>query len=131
MLKLKRPFLGTVDFGAGQIGRQQIWGKLDAVKIGLNPAAQDIDGPGLGKAWGTLDQEVAVCQEGHQHALNETFLTNHLSADVVLKVLNGLLGLGQAGGRLLLFLSHEKVRLQNGNGDQKAGHQVACRHDEE
>ena len=78
------------------------------MKIGLNPAAQDIDRPGLSKAWGPLDQQVAIGQQGHQHALDQALLPNDLCAHVVLKVLKGLLGLGQAEGRLLLFLNHEK-----------------------
>ncbi len=61
-LELEIALLRAVNFGAGQIGRQQVGSKLDAMEIGFDAFAEDVDGAGLGESRRAFDQNMAVGQ---------------------------------------------------------------------
>ncbi|MNM46989.1 hypothetical protein D3C81_579470 [compost metagenome] len=68
----------AVDFGAGDVGREQVGGELDTMELGFDAFGQFLDGLGLGQARGAFDQHVAVGQEHDEQALDEFFLTKDL-----------------------------------------------------
>ncbi len=58
-LKHEAGILGMKHLAAGEIGRQQVGGELDAGEAPLHRAGQRLDGPGLGKTGGALDQHMS------------------------------------------------------------------------
>ena len=79
-LELKAGVLGTIDFGTGEIGRQQIRGKLNAVKTPLNTVTEHLDGARLGQTRSTLYEQVSVRKNGHQQALDQSLLADNPGA---------------------------------------------------
>jgi hypothetical protein len=77
-LKMERTVLRTIDLGAGQIGRQQVRGKLNAVKIALDGPAQHVDRPSLGKAGRTFHENVPIREQRDQHPLDQSILSDYL-----------------------------------------------------
>jgi hypothetical protein len=57
---------------ADQVGRHQVGRELDALELARERARQGLDGERLGQAGHALDQQMALRQHGHQHALEET-----------------------------------------------------------
>ncbi|MNE67720.1 hypothetical protein D3C80_1633420 [compost metagenome] len=51
--------LGVKHLAAGEIGREQVRGELDTGEAPFDGAGQRLDGPGLGKAGGPLDQHMS------------------------------------------------------------------------
>ncbi|MNT56664.1 hypothetical protein D3C72_1939820 [compost metagenome] len=75
----------TVDLGAGDIGRKQVRGELDAMELRLHTVRQVLDRLGLGQAGRTFHQQVAVCEQGDQQAVDELFLAEDLGGKEVSK----------------------------------------------
>ncbi len=50
MLEIKGAGFWTVDVGAGDVGRQQVGGKLHTVKVGFDAFGEGFDGLGFGQA---------------------------------------------------------------------------------
>jgi hypothetical protein len=50
----KAAILGTVDLGAGEVRRQQVRGKLDAVEVPFQAGGQGLDGLGSEMAKGLV-----------------------------------------------------------------------------
>ena len=101
-LKVKRPVLGPEHIGAGEVGWQQVRGKLDAVEVALYALAEYTDGPGLGKTRRALHQQVAVGQQRDQQAIHQLFLAQDTLGYLVLQVAERLLG-GRGLGLCLDF----------------------------
>ncbi len=100
-LKFETAELRPVNFGAGQIGRQQVRGKLHPVKIGLNALAENVDGAGFGQTRRTFHQQVAVGQQRDQHPFHQDFLADDLAVDVVFELLQrGLAGIWAGSGHV-------------------------------
>jgi hypothetical protein len=80
-LEFESAFLGAVDLGAGQVGRQQVRGELDAVEIAFDAVGQHLDGGGLGQARRAFHQQVAVTEQGHGQAAHQALLANDQLVD--------------------------------------------------
>jgi len=80
-LELKQTVLGAKDLRAGKIGGQQIRGELNAVEIALDARCQDLDGTGLCQSRRSLHQQVAIRQQGDQHALHQGLLSQYSLLD--------------------------------------------------
>jgi len=68
----------AIDLGAGDVGRQQVWGELDAMELGFDTLGEFFDRFGLGQTRSALDQHVAVGEQGDEQALDEFFLAENL-----------------------------------------------------
>jgi hypothetical protein len=76
----------VVDDGADEIGRQEVGRELDEGKLGVDGVAEGADGERLGEAGHALDQQMALREHRHHHALQEMVLADdnllHLVEDV-------------------------------------------------
>jgi hypothetical protein len=68
----------AIDLGAGNVGRQQIRGELDAMELGFDALGEFFDRFGLGQTRRALDQHVAVGEQGDEQTLDEFFLAENL-----------------------------------------------------
>ena len=68
----------TVDFGAGDVGRQQVGGELNTMELGFDALGEFFDRFGLGQTGSALDQHMAVGEQGDEQALDEFFLAENL-----------------------------------------------------
>jgi hypothetical protein len=78
LLEDKAAGFGAIDFSAGDVGRQQVGGELNAMELRFDTFRQLFDGFGLGEAGRAFDQHMAVSQQRDQQAVNEFFLTENL-----------------------------------------------------
>ena len=77
--------LGPVNFRAGHIPRQQVWGELNALEVPLQRLAQRFDGPGLGQPRRAFHQQVAVAEQGDQQAFDQVGLSDDLPVQPLLQ----------------------------------------------
>jgi hypothetical protein len=71
--------LRVEDLGAGDIGREQIWGELETLETPPNHTSQGSHGEGLGQARDALEEHMSAAQHRHQQRLHEPVLPdNHL-----------------------------------------------------
>ncbi len=75
-LEFEGALLRTIDFGAGQIGRQQIRRELDAMEIAFDARGEFLDRRRLGEAGRTFDEQMAVGEQRDQQAIDEQFLAD-------------------------------------------------------
>ncbi len=68
------PVLGSIDFRAGQVGRQQIGRELKPVKVALDAVAQHLDRARLRQTRRALDEQVPVAQQRDQHSIEQRLL---------------------------------------------------------
>ena len=80
LLEVEAGFLGAVDLRAGDIARQQVRGELDAVKAAFESVGQGFYGAGFGQPGRTLDQQVAIRQQGDNQSLYQVRLADDLFA---------------------------------------------------
>ena len=83
-LELETAVLRAINFGAGQIGRQQIGGELHPVKVALDALAEYLDCARLGQPGRALHQQVAVGEYRDQQSLDQPLLADDLGADGLL-----------------------------------------------
>ena len=79
-LKLETGVLGTVDLGAGEIGRQKIRRKLNTMKAAFDTLTEHLDRACLGKSGSALNQQMSIREYGNQQTLDQTLLTNYARA---------------------------------------------------
>ena len=70
--------VGLPYLGAGQVGRQQIRGELNALEIPFYQAGKLIDGAGFCQAGRALNQQVAIAQQCNKQSIKQVFLANDL-----------------------------------------------------
>ncbi len=63
--------LRTIDFGAGEVGGQQIGRELDAVEVAFDARGEFLDRRGLGQSRRAFDQQMAVGEQRDQQAVDE------------------------------------------------------------
>ncbi len=66
----------VVDARAHQVGGHQVGRELDALEAAAHGARQGLDGERLGQPGHAFDQQVALGQQRHQHAFQETVLAD-------------------------------------------------------
>ena len=67
LLKMERAVFGTVDVGAGDVARQQIGCKLNAMEVAVDRAGEFFDRARLREAGCTFNEQVSAAQQrGHQ-----------------------------------------------------------------
>ena len=79
-LKYETAVLGTVNLGAGEVGRQQVRGELDAVKIALDTITERLDRACLGEPGRAFDEQVTIGQNCDQETLYEPLLADDAGA---------------------------------------------------
>ena len=80
-LEVERTVLGAVDFGAGQVGGQQVGRELHPVEIGLDTVPQHLDGAGLGQARRAFYQQVTIRQQRQQQPVHQLLLAYDVAGD--------------------------------------------------
>ena len=75
-LEFETAGLWTVDFGAGEIGGQQIRRELDAVEIAFDARGEFLDCRGLGQARSAFDEQMAIGEQRDQQAVDECRLAD-------------------------------------------------------
>ncbi len=80
-LELALAAFAEIDFGSGDVGRQQVGGELNARQAGFEVLGQALDRPGFGKPWQTLDKKVTVPEQTKQETLDHRLLTDDRLAD--------------------------------------------------
>ena len=75
--KLEFTFFMAVNIGTYQIGRQQVRGELNTVKISFNGFGQSFYRRRLRQAGHTLYQEMTLAQEADEHAVDEFALPDN------------------------------------------------------
>ncbi len=94
-LELETTFLRSPDLGTGEVGRKQVGRELHAGEIRLQARGQRADGAGLGQAGRTLDEEMAVGQQGDQQAIDQGRLADDLGRQGLAQVAEGIVQAGQ------------------------------------
>src|SRR5262249_1218748 len=79
-----------VDFGAGDVGRQQIRRELHARQVGGQMLRERLDRAGLGQSRQAFDQEIPVRQQADQYALDQTVLAEDRLSDTGLELDQGI-----------------------------------------
>ena len=75
--------LGTVDLGAGQVGRQQVRRELHPVKVALDSRREFLHRGRLGEPRRALHEQVAVGQQGDEEPIDEGVLADDSRAERV------------------------------------------------
>ncbi len=81
--ELERALFVTVDVGADQVRGQKIGRELNAVEVAVDGVGQGLDGGGLGQPRHALDQQMAIAEQAHQHAVDEALLADDARGDVI------------------------------------------------
>ena len=74
---------GVEDAGAHQVGGQQIRGELDALEAATHGFCQRVHGEGFGQPRHALNQQMALREDGHQNAFEESVLPHHHAFDFI------------------------------------------------
>ena len=85
-LKHEARVLGPVDFGAGQIGWEQIGCELHAMEVALDAGRKLLYRGGLGQTRCTLHEEMAVRQQGDKEAVDQRVLADDSCTQGVAKL---------------------------------------------
>ncbi len=80
--------LAVVEAVAGDVGRQQVGRKLDAVENAGQAAGDRLADQGLAHAGNVLQQDVLARQEGHNHQPHGVGLAKHYAGNVLLQSRN-------------------------------------------
>jgi hypothetical protein len=75
--KLEFTFFMAVNIGTYQIGRQQVRGELNTVKISFDGFGEGFYRCRLRQTGHTLDQEMTLTQEADEHAVDEITLSDN------------------------------------------------------
>jgi hypothetical protein len=75
--ELEFTFFMAVNIGAYQIGRQQVRGELDTVKISLDGFSKGLYCRRLRQTGHTLYQKMTLAQEADEHAVDEIALSDN------------------------------------------------------
>lgn len=75
-LELELPRFRPVDFTAGDVGRQQVRGKLDSVKVTLEVVGKGLDGGGR-QPRRAFYQQVPVGKQRDQQTIHQLFLPDY------------------------------------------------------
>ncbi len=59
-LEAETIIVALVDFGTGQVSREQIRGKLQALKVAFNAVGQRFYGPGFGQSRSSFNKQVTI-----------------------------------------------------------------------
>src|SRR5207302_1010050 len=70
------PSAGVVHHGADEIGGEQVWRALHAMKRSVDRVGERFDGQGLGEARDALDEEVAATEQAKQQPSDKVLLAN-------------------------------------------------------
>jgi hypothetical protein len=73
----------VVDARAHQVGRHEVGRELDALEAAAHGARERLHRQRLGQPRHTFDQQVALRQHGHQHALEKAVLADDDALDFV------------------------------------------------
>ena len=71
-------FLGAINFRPGHIRWEQIWSKLDSVKIPFNRFSQHLYGTGFRQSWRSFNKEMPVSKQSQEQTLNQHMLTQNV-----------------------------------------------------
>ena len=74
LARVKIRGLRVEDHGAGQVGRQQVGGELDALEVQVGDPGQGLDGQRLGQARHAFEQDVPRGQQGDHHPFQQFLL---------------------------------------------------------
>ncbi len=97
-------FLRAPDLGAGEVGRQQVRGELDAGEVRLQARGQGTNGGGLGQAGRAFHQQVAIGEQGDQQAFDQGGLADNARRQRVAQADEGRMQgavVGAGAGRLV------------------------------
>ena len=79
--------LGREDHSADDIAGEEVGGELDALELDADGRAERSDEEGLGEAGHAFEEDVAVGQQGDQHAFDDSFLADDGLANFVAEFL--------------------------------------------
>ena len=108
-------FLGIVDHGADEVGREEVGGELDSGEAEFHGSGEGVDGEGLGEAGHSFEEDMAVAEHADDEAIDEFFLSDEDAADFVFDAVDPRTGGGDAVGELLGVVGggfHEKLWLR-------------------
>src|SRR5204862_4851343 len=100
-LGVERAFAGPVDARADEVRRDEVGRELDAGERPAEHAGGRLDRQRLGEARHSLDQQVALCEQAYEDALEHRVLARDDAPDLEERLLETLLGLVGRGHRLL------------------------------
>ena len=81
-LGVERPLLRAVDARADEVRRDEVGRELDAGERAAEDARGRLDGQGLGEPGHALDEQVALREQAHEHALEHRVLPGDDPADL-------------------------------------------------
>ena len=76
LAKHERAVLRPIDLRAREIGGQQIRRELQAMEVAFDAVAQHFDRARLREPRRAFDEQVAVAQEGDEHAIQQSLLAD-------------------------------------------------------
>jgi hypothetical protein len=71
-------FLGSVYFRPGHIRWEQIWSKLDSMKIPFNRFSQHLHGTGFCQSRRSFNKEMPVSEQSQEQTLNQHMLAQNV-----------------------------------------------------
>ena len=77
------------DFGAGDVGRHQVGGELDAAEVQRQALGQGADHQRLGQPGHAFEDAVAAAEQGDQQLLDDLVLADDDAAELLLDVVEG------------------------------------------
>ena len=83
--EFERAVLFEVDLRPGQIGGQEVRGKLNAAEVTLDELRERLDGSRLGSTGKALHEYVAVGQQSDEQSLDDRFLADDRLLNAVAK----------------------------------------------
>ena len=94
-LRLERARVGPVDPRADEVGRHEVGRELDARERPAQHGGRRLDRERLRQAGHALDQEMPLCEQAHEHALEHRVLPRDHPADLEERLLQPLLRHGR------------------------------------
>ena len=82
LAKHERAVLRPVDLRAREIGGQQVRRELQPMEVAFDAVTQHFDRTRLGKPRSAFDEQVAVAQEGDEHAIQQSLLADDETFEV-------------------------------------------------
>ena len=82
-LEFEAAVLRAPDFGAGEVGGQQVRRELHAGEVRVQPRGERADGAGLGQARRAFDEQVPIGEQRDQQAFDQLGLPDDLGGELV------------------------------------------------
>ena len=121
-LGVERPLLRAIDARADQVRRDEVGRELDTGERSAEHSRGRLDGQGLGESGHALDEQVALREQAHEHALEHRVLPGDDPADLEERLLELFLRLLRVGLESFARFGHAASLLSRLRGSYESTH---------